>query len=215
MGQQGFHHIGVVDGFRAEAIHRGDDGRDGIQALKLRHHRVDHRRIDERLIPLHIDHGGLLRHGRALPPGQRHQLISHRCDPLTAGAAIGRGHQHRKAPAFRQLLQLRTVGAEHHRLHGGRLTAAFQHPLDHRFPPDLRQHLVRQPGGLQTGRNRHHRLLNRHQSQSFIASSRALNHSAANGPPMVRCSRNQGPPRVQCNIGEASRGSGGACTSTR
>ena len=56
------------------------------------------------------------------------------------------------------------------------------------------------------------------QSHRLRASSLAPNHSAANGPPIVRCSRNQGPPRVQCNrIGPPSSAlaCGASCTSTR
>ena len=209
MGQQGLHHIGVVHRLRFQAINRRHDRRHGIQAPELGHHRVDHRRIDERLITLDVDHRSLFGHCRALPPGQRHQLIRNRGNSLTAGAAIGRGHQHGKSPSLGHLLKLLAVSTQHHVLNAGRLAAPLQHPLDHRLTSDVREHFVRQPGRLQTSRNRHHCLLNRHQSQSFIASSLALNHSAANGPPMVLCSRNQGPPRVQCSIGGPSRGSGG------
>lgn len=35
MGQQCFQHIEVMDGFRADVRHRGDDCRNGIQTLKL------------------------------------------------------------------------------------------------------------------------------------------------------------------------------------
>ena len=215
VGKQGFHDVGVVDRIGLEPIDGGHDRRHRILMPEFLDHGINHRGINEGLIALNVDHGCLFSYRICVPPGQSHEGVGHRCDALTAGTAEFCCHQHRKPPALGTGLQLSAIGAQHHRFNTAGLTAALQNTLNHRLAADVGQHLIGQSRRLKPGRNGHHTLTNRHQSQSFIASSRALNHSAASGPPMVRCSRNQGPPKVQCSIGAACSDSGGACTSTR
>ena len=206
---QGLHHIGVVHLLGPQAINRRQHLRQRPGPLEFGGHRIDHPGIKEGLIPLHIHHQGLLGGGA----GEGHQCFDHRGNPIAAGAAGGAGQHGSTAPETGRLHQLRSVGAEDHCLRAAGLETGLQHPLQHRFAGNVGQNLAWEPGGSKPSRNRHDRA-HRSQSQSRLTSSRAENHSAAKGPPIVRWPRNQGPPRVQCNRGE-SAAAAASCTSTR
>lgn len=133
---------------RAEGVHRSHHERQRIQPLELGHHRIDHCRIQERLIPLHIDHGRPAGLHRLISPGQRHQGIRNSSDAFTAGVAGFRRHQHREPQTLNQGLQLRTIRAKHHRFDRLGLTAAFENTLNHRLAANVSKHLVGQSGGL-------------------------------------------------------------------
>ena len=80
-GEQGFHHVGVVHLLAAEAVDGGEHLRGGRAAVEFGGHGVDHRRIDEGLIALHVDDQGTVGLAAAAA-GQ--ELIGHGGDALTA-----------------------------------------------------------------------------------------------------------------------------------
>lgn len=133
------HHVGVVNGDRLDPIHQCHHRRHRVPAPEFSHHGLGHGGIDERLIPLHIDHGGLLSHRGYPIPGELHQRLGNRGNTFAAGAALGGRHQHAKAQAFCQNLKLSAVGAQHQGIDAEGLPASLQHQLNHQLVTDVRQ----------------------------------------------------------------------------
>ena len=152
MGAEHLDHVGIVEFGGRQGIDRREHS-GPIQGRKTLHHGFDDGRIQQRLIPLHIDHQGLI---ESLPSCRRHQLIDYASQALTAGAAGLGGEQGAIPPALGSLLNDLAIGASHHRRHALGLGATLQHPAQHRLAADVGHHLARQPGRFQASRNGHH-----------------------------------------------------------
>ena len=152
MGAEHLDHVGIVELGGSQGINRGEH-RWAIKRLKALHHGFDNGRIQQRLVPLHIDHQGLI---ESLSSRRRHQLIHHASQALTAGAAGLGSEQGAKPPALGSLLNDLAIGASHHRSHTPGLGTTLQHPAQHRLTADVGHHLAGQPGRFQACGNGHH-----------------------------------------------------------
>ena len=136
-----------------EAVNRGEHLRGGYAAVEFSGHGVDHRRIDEGLITLHVDDQGAVGLDAAATSDQ--ELIGHRGDAFTAGFTGRAGEDGVEAPRGSRRGEIWAVGAEQHRCGSRSLATTFEHTLQHRLAADVGHHLAWQAAGFEAGRHGH------------------------------------------------------------
>ena len=92
---------------------------------------VDARRVEHRLVALHVDHD---------PGVERPRHLGH---PVGAGGMPGRGQHGLAAEAAHRVRDARVVGRDQHPVDPFRRARAFVHPLDHALAVDFRERLPR------------------------------------------------------------------------